>query len=195
MQAIHPRVSALDNPHISIEIMDKLTPADLNDLCDATDAAIEAGGGFGWVTLPAREVLERYWKGVLVVPERHLLLARIDGSVCGAAQLVEPSRNNEAQAFSAQILASFVAPWARGKGAGRKLITAAEKLAHEMGFKVIQMDVRETQDNAIRLYESMGYRRWGVNPAYAMVQGRVIAGYYYTKIISPVFSPREVGAS
>ena len=191
MTQAQPRKALQADPFVTIEIVDRLTPADLNDLCDATDAAIEGGGGFGWVTLPAREVLERYWKGVLVVPERHLLLARTDGVVVGAAQLVEPSRHNEAQSFSAQVLASFVAPWARGFGAGRKLIETCEKLALEMGYKVLQLDVRETQDAAIQLYESIGYRRWGENPSYAFVDNRVIAGYYYTKSISPLFSPKN----
>jgi ribosomal protein S18 acetylase RimI-like enzyme len=191
MTQAHPRKAVQADPFVTIEIMDRLSPADLNDLCDATDAAIEGGGGFGWVSLPAREVLERYWKGVLVVPERHLLLARMDGVVCGAAQLVEPSRHNEAQSFSAQVLASFVAPWARGRGAGRKLVETAEKLALEMGYKVLHLDVRETQDAAIRLYEAMGYRRWGANPAYAFVNNRVIAGYYYTKVISPLFTLKD----
>lgn len=168
-------------PLVSIDIVEKLEPADLNDLCDATDAAIEAGGGFGWIKPPARDVVERYWKGVLTVPERHLLLSRLDGVVCGAAQLVEPNRNNEAQAFCASLLACFTAPWARGQGAGRRLTETAEKLAVEMGYKTLQLDVRATQDAAIRLYESMDYKRWGVNPAYAQVNGDMIAGYYYTK--------------
>ena len=184
MQATPARLKALDHAHVTIEIVDELSPADLYDLCDSTDAAIEAGGGFGWIALPAREVLERYWRGVLVVPERHVLLARIDGMVCGAVQLVEPTRHNEAQAFTVQLLASFIAPWARGRGAGFKLVSEAEKLALSMGYKVIQLDVRETQGAAIALYEKMNYRRWGTNPAYAMVQGRIIAGHYYTKILS-----------
>jgi len=178
---------------ITIDIVEQLTPADLNDLCDATDAAIEAGGGFGWVAPPAREVMERYWRGVMVVPERHLLLARIDGIVCGAVQLVEPSRHNEAQAFSAALLAAFIAPWARGRGAGRKLTETAEKLALEMGYKVLQLDVRDTQDAAIHMYEKMGYQRWGVNPAYAHIDGKMIAGYYYAKTISPVIAPAPKG--
>lgn len=172
----------------TIDIVEQLPPADLNDLCDATDAAIEAGGGFGWVSPPAREIMERYWKGVLVVPERHLLLARIDGIVCGAVQLIEPNRHNEAQAFSATLLAAFIAPWARGRGAGRKLTETAEQLAQEMGYKVLQLDVRATQDAAIHMYESMGYRRWGINPAYAQIDGKMIAGYYYEKTIAPALS-------
>ena len=167
-----------------------MTHADLNDLCDAADTAIEAGGGFGWIELPARDRMERYWKGVLAIPERHLLLARMDGIVCGAAQLIEPSRHNEAQSFSATILAAFVAPWARGKGAGRKLINTAEKLALGMEYKVLQADMRDTQDAAIRLFEGAGYKQWGANPAYAMVQGRMIGGRYYTKTIAPFFVPQ-----
>jgi L-amino acid N-acyltransferase YncA len=171
---------------ISVEITDTLSPADLNDLCDATDAAIEGDGGFGWVKPPAREVLERYWKGVLVVPERHLIIARMDGVVCGGVQLVEPSRHNEAQYFSATVLACFSAPWARGKGVGRKLLETVEQLALEMGYKVLQIDVRETQESAVRLFENMGYKRWGANPAYAVVHGRMITGYYYAKQLGPM---------
>lgn len=194
---MHAHIPPMMKPNLppealtTIDIVEQLTPADLNDLCDATDAAIEAGGGFGWVTPPAREVMERYWRGVMVVPERHLLLARIDGIVCGAVQLVEPSRHNEAQAFSAGLLAAFIAPWARGRGAGRKLTETAEKLALEMGYKVLQLDVRDTQDAAIHMYEKMGYQRWGVNPAYAHIDGKMIAGYYYAKTISPVIAPAK----
>jgi ribosomal protein S18 acetylase RimI-like enzyme len=192
MKTFHPHRAADTQATISVEIADTLTPADLSDLCDATDDAVEAGGGFGWITPPAREIMERYWRGVLVVPERHLLLARIDGVVCGAVQLVEPSRHNEAQSFSASLLASFIAPWARGRGAGRKLMETVEKLALDMGYKVLQLDVRETQKAAICLYEKMGYVRWGTNPAYALVDGRMIAGLYYSKNIGTIFMPRDV---
>ena len=181
------------SPHTSIEILDTLSMADLYDLCDATDAAIEAGGGgFGWVTPPAREVLERYWKGVMTVPERHFLVARMDGMICGAAQLVEPSRHNETQSFASTLLACFIAPWARGRGAGRKLMETSEKLAFEMGYKVIQLDVRETQEAAIHLYESMGYKCWGINPAYALIDKKTIAGRFFTKSIAPLVTLQEV---
>lgn len=178
--------------YASVEIVDSLSAADLDNLCDATEAAIEDGSGLGWLTPPARDVLERYWKGVLMVPERHLLIARLDGVICGAAQLVEPTRHNEAQSFSATLLACFIAPWARGRGAGRKLIETTEKLAIEIGYKVLQLDIRETQETAVHLYEAMGYKRWGVNPVYAQVHNRMIAGYFYSKIISPLAMLQKV---
>lgn len=177
---------------VTVDIIDRLQPADLNDLCDATDAAIEAGGGFGWISPPTREIMERYWKGVLVVPERHLLVARIDNIIAGAIQLVEPSRHNEAQSFSAQLVGAFMAPWSRGQGAGRKLHETAEKLAVELGYKVLQLDVRESQTAALALYEKMGYKKWGMNPAYAMLNNKIIAGYYYSKNIAPIVIPRDM---
>ena len=175
----------------SVEIITALAPADLYDLCDSADAAIEAGGGFGWLTPPAREMMEKYWRGVLVVPERHLLIARMDGMVCGAVQLVEPSRYNEAQACTASVMACFVAPWARRQGAARKLMETVEKLAACMGYKVLHLDVRETQTAAIAMCESMGYKRWGTNPTYAMVDNRFIAGHFYTKTLRPPFAPNK----
>ena len=186
MQKLNRKPLPAHDRHVSIEIVDALSAADLNALCEAAEAAIEGGGGFGWITPPSREVQERYWKGVLVVPERHLLIARVDGVVCGAIQLIEPNKNNEAQRFSASLLANFIAPWARGQGGGRKLIETAEKLALDLGYKVLQMDVRQTQTAAIHLYESLGYTCWGNNPFYAVVNDHIVPGLYYHKIIRPL---------
>ena len=56
----------------------------------------------------------------------------------------------------------------------------------------LQLDVRDTQAAAIHLYESLGYKRWGVNPAYAQVDGKIISGYFYSKTIAPFFQPEKV---
>jgi ribosomal protein S18 acetylase RimI-like enzyme len=172
-------------PVPSVELVRDLSPGDLSDLCDATDAAIAGGGGFGWVKLPAREILERYWQGVVTMPARSLFVARLDGVICGTAQLIYPSRNNEAQSFAVSMMGVFVAPWARGHGLARMLVQAMEQSAREDGFGVIHLDVRETQDAAIRLYERMGYVLFGTNPVYARVEGQIIPGRYYYKILDP----------
>lgn len=172
-------------PSLGVERIKNLSPADLNDLCDATDAAIKGGGGFGWVKLPARDILERYWQGVLVMPSRDLFAARLDGVICGTCQLVKPPANNEAQKFAVQLTTNFVAPWARGYGLAKKLIEVAQDTARADGFGVINLDVRETMEAAISLYESMGFQRIGTHPYYAQVDGRMLKGYYYTKLIAP----------
>lgn len=171
-------------PETSIERVETLKNGDLHDLCDAADDAIQAGGGFGWVEPPDRAIMERYWKGVLVVPERTLFVARLDGVIAGSAQLVRPPRNNEAQSHAASLTTSFVAPWARGHKMARRLTVAVEEEARALGFKILNLDVRATQEVAITLYESLGYVRWGTHPLYAMVQGAPIIGHYYFKDLS-----------
>lgn len=166
-----------------VERLNAFKPGELDDLCEAADAAIEDGGGFGWVTPPPRDSLESYWRGVMLVPERSLFVARLDGTICGSAQLLRPSRNNEAQAFAAQLQSAFVAPWARGHGLARMLTVAIEEEARRAGYTVLMLDVRETQERAIQHYKSLGYVRWGTNPFYARVAGRYMAGYYYYKTL------------
>ncbi len=46
---------------------------------------------------------------------------------------------------------------------------------------MLNLDVRETQDAAIRLYESLGYRRWGKHPHYAWIDDRWTTGFFYHK--------------
>jgi ribosomal protein S18 acetylase RimI-like enzyme len=170
-----PAVSATVEPISAFEA------TDLQDLCDAADAAIKAGGGFGWLRAPPRHIMEAYWRGVLLVPERRLFVARLDGTICGSAQLMRPPRNNEAQAFAAQMMSNFIAPWARGHGLARQLVVAVENAARASGFSILNLDIRDTQTAAIQLYESLGYERWGTHPAYAKVDGQAIPGHFYFK--------------
>lgn len=171
-------------PVPSVEHVIEFHAGDMNDLCDATDAAIEGGGGFGWVKLPSREILERYWQGVLTMPARTLFVARLDGVICGTCQLLRPPMNNEAQSFAAQLTTNFVAPWARGHGLAKMLIQEVEKYAAADGYEVINLDIRETMTQAIKLYEELGYERIGTHPYYAKVDDKVLKGFYYTKKIA-----------
>jgi len=177
--------------HYSVQRVSQLNSAELHDLCEATDMAILDGGGFGWVEPPPRQTLEAYWRGVLVVPERELFIARLDGQVCGSAQLVLPSRNSEAQKHSVQIQSSFIAPWARGHGLARELMLALEARARALKFQILNLDVRATQTVAIRLYESLGFIRWGSHPAYAWVKGQFVEGHYYYKNLRQTEMPKR----
>ncbi len=167
-----------------VEIIDRLTRGDLSDLCQAADDAIRGGGGFGWLTPPLRDVMESYWKGVLLVPDRTLIVGRLDGVIVGSAQLLRPTKNNEAQAHSAQLTTSFIAPWARGHGLARMIAVAVEDRARHLGVRVLNLDVRETQEAAITLYRSLGYHETGRHPHYARVNGEYVAGLYFWKDLS-----------
>lgn len=177
-----------ETPDVHVEhITQALSSQDLNDLCDATDAAIESGGGFGWIELPARESLERYWQGVITAPTRLLFVARLDGVICGTTQVVLPPGNNEAQGHVVHLTTNFVAPWARGYGVARLLLETVEAHCKENGYAVINLDVRETMQRAIEVYEGLGYQKFGEHPYSVRVKGQTIKSLYYYKVINPDF--------
>lgn len=167
-----------------IQQLTEFSRTDLEGLCEATEEAIRDGNGFGWLAPPPRPKLESYWRGVLLVPERELYVARLDGVIVGSAQLVKPPPNNEAMAHAAQITTFFVAPWARGHGLAQGLLREIEKSARRQNFKVLDLDVRATQNAAVALYERAGFERWGVKENYARVNGDYVAGYFFTKDLS-----------
>lgn len=171
--------------HIAVERVERLSDADLADLAEATDAAIIEGGGFGWVEPQGRAALERHFRGVMLVPERELFVARLDGHAVGSALLVRPPRNNEAQAFAATLTHAYIAPYARGFGLARLMVMKVEERAAALGHRVINLDVRETQATAIALFKALGYQHWGTHPFYARVGGQTVAGLYYMKTLEP----------
>ena len=172
----------IDSPvSVFVERLAELGRGDMEDLCDATEAAIVDGNGFGWLTPPPRATLESYWRGVLVMPRREIFVGRLDGVIAASAQLAKPAPNQESSSFAVTLTTQFVAPWARGHGLARGLVEAVERAARDDGFEVMNLDVRETQEAAITLYEGLGYQRWGSHPAYARVGGETIAGHFYTK--------------
>lgn len=169
------------NPTTSVERLTAFTGSDLHDLCDAADAAILDGGGFGWLRPPPRQIMETYWNGVRLVPELNLFVARLDGVIAGSAQLKLTPKNNEAQALTGQLTTFFMAPWARGHGLALGLVELVESAAREAGLSVLNLDVRDTQSRAIQIYEQLGFERFGSHPRYALVDGRWVTGHYYFK--------------
>lgn len=168
-------------PSAVVEKIDSLSDDELDELCEAAEKAILDGNGFGWLNPPSRRVLESYWRGVLLMPQRDLFVAKLDGAIVGSTQLLRPPPNNEAQQHSAQLTSFFIAPWARGHGLARGLLKAVEESASAAGFHQIDLDVRASQIAAIQLIEQAGYTRWGVKPRYAYVDGAYVDGLFYSK--------------
>lgn len=168
-------------PGLTAERVQALDEDDLQALCECVDASILEGGGFAWVRPQGRSVLERYFRGILLVPERLLFVARQDGIIVGSAQLVRPSRSNEAQAMNASVTQFHIAPYARGTGLGRILLEEIISGARAMGYQFLNLDVRESQSRAIALFLSLGFEKWGTNPYYALDDGQMLRGHYFVK--------------
>jgi ribosomal protein S18 acetylase RimI-like enzyme len=171
-----------------VEKKTTLSDAELNELCVATEDAIRDGIGFNWLTPPMRETLESYWKGVIMVPSRSLFIAKLDGVIAGAVQLVRPSKAKESSAFAVTVEAHFMAPWARGHGLALMLLDAAEREAAKDGFSVINLSVRETQARALEIYRSHGYAEWGTMPYHEYVNACMVSGHFFYKKLEPISS-------
>ncbi len=173
----------LPEPIVQAQKVLSLSKIDLQELCDATEEAIEHDGGFGWIKSPARKKLEDYWKGVILIPERILIIGKLDNIFAGSVQLIKPARNNEAQAHACTLSTFFLASWARGYGLAKSVFEKAETEAKNQGFRVITLEVRETQTRAIQIYEQAGFIKCGENPKSAFVDNKYISGYHYFKEI------------
>jgi len=165
-------------------VVSSLSPDDMEALCEAVTAAILDGGGFGWLQPPGSQALERYFEGMLLVPERSLYVVRDKGMICGAVQLARPPSSYEAHAATVNLTGFFVAPYARGRGLGRALANAMIQGAKAMGCKVINCDVRETHDAAIGLFRSLDFEHWGTHPYYARIGGQTVRGLFFSKLLA-----------
>ena len=128
--------------------------------------------------------METYWRGVLLVPERELFVARLDGVIAGSAQLASPPANNEAGRHSGTLSTFFLAPWARGRGLAAMLVQEVERAARDAGLRILNLDVRQSQTRAIEVYEELGFQRWGSHPRYVFVDGAWMTGHFYFKDLS-----------
>lgn len=69
-------------------------------------------------------------------------------------------------AGEAEILTVGVAPWARRRGVGAALMTAAIGLARGAGATEMFLEVDVDNAPAVALYEGLGFRRAGLRKAY-----------------------------
>ena len=109
-------------------------------------------------------------------------MGRYKGLIAGSLQVVTFSSANEASMFRVFIDTHFVATWARGHGLAKLLIEEAEKECRINNFSHVLLDVRETQKRAIKLYEQLGYKQWGILPAYHKLSNNdMVSGKYFYK--------------
>ncbi len=66
----------------------------------------------------------------------------------------------------ARLYSLSVAPFAQGRGVGRTLLQAGEARARDRGCTQMRLEVRQSNKNAIALYERLGYIATGTKPGY-----------------------------
>jgi len=90
-----------------------------------------------------------------------LLVAVEGGRLCGNALVLF-----RAGARRARLYSIVVAPEARGRGTGERLLARVEREARSRRAAELALEVRHGNATAIALYERRGYRRIGNKPGY-----------------------------
>ncbi len=86
-------------------------------------------------------------------PRSAFLIGRLDGRpvACGAVRPLEGDVG--------EVKRVYVEPQVRGRGYARRLLAALEEAARRNGYTALRLETGNRQPEAIRLYESAGYRR------------------------------------
>lgn len=120
----------------------------LQALRDSPDA-------FGSTYQDAQQIAEEGWKRQL--DELPTFLAVRQGADIGMARGASEAGNGH----TALLISMWVAPQARGSGAGERLIAAVAHWARGCGFARLVLDVADRNAPAIALYERCGFRPTG----------------------------------
>ncbi|MFN3353666.1 MAG: GNAT family N-acetyltransferase [Brevundimonas sp.] len=139
----------------------------LDSLSDLLHACVHAGASVNFIMPFPKEEARRYWLD-RVFPDvgrgtKTLFIAIENGKVAGSVQLDVGAPPN--QAHRADILKLLVAPEARRRGLGSRLMAIAEAAAQARGRWLLTLDTR-TGDIAEPLYLQLGYTIAGVIPEY-----------------------------
>jgi GNAT superfamily N-acetyltransferase len=136
-------------------------------LVDLLVDSVVHGASVNFVQPMTRQKAEHWWDGALASHargERVLFVARGDDGIVGSVQLILAGQEN--QAFRADIGKLLVHSSARRQGTGAALMQAAEAEALRLGRVLLTLDT-ETGSDGERLYQKLGWTRFGIVPGYA----------------------------
>jgi GNAT superfamily N-acetyltransferase len=87
------------------------------------------------------------------LPRSAFLVARLNGHPVGCGALGQIDHR------SSEIKRLFVAPTARRRGVGRRILDELERLAGDFGYESIRLEAGPRQPEAIALFENCGYQQ------------------------------------
>jgi ribosomal protein S18 acetylase RimI-like enzyme len=147
--------------------------------------AVAEGASIGFMWPVNHDEIAAYWRDVaqsVSLHKKHLVVV-VDnqGNMVGTAQL-EPSPKENGR-HRAEVQKVIVAVHARNRGLGKLLMRHIEAHAKTLGRSMLFLDTR-VDDVGERLYESMGWVKFGVAPDYAYSPDGTLAGsaFYFKRI-------------
>jgi len=164
-----------------IRELQALDEAQIAQLADVLLNCVEGGASVGFMLPLTPERAVAFWRKVangIQAGERVILVAEDFAGICGTVQLVLDLPEN--QPHRADLVKMLVHGRARRKGLGAALMRAAEVAARERGRTLLVLDA-VTNGDAARLYETLGWKRVGDVPDFALYPqgGKCSTTYYY----------------
>ncbi len=126
----------------------------------------------------------RQFRYMITRAQGRLLVDERRGKLIGYVQVLFRRGTSLARLYSIAV-----EPRARGKGAGRDLLEAAEKAAIEADCAYLRLEVRRDNVESIRLYRKAGFRKLGELEEYYEDGMEALR---YEKALAPRLSPKLV---
>ncbi|MEQ8316515.1 MAG: GNAT family N-acetyltransferase [Phycisphaerales bacterium] len=133
---------------------------------------------------PAEDLdLARQQTRELLADDGWAYVGAIDGdAIVSTARLFRTTRPK--QAHAASIVSVWTDPAYRGRGLGRRVLLAIIDVARGWpGVELIELSVSEPSQAARRLYESLGFMTWGVQPDAMRVHGHSASERYMQLVL------------
>ena len=90
------------------------------------------------------------------------------------------------QRHSARVVSMMVAPAAQRRGIGQQLLAASiEQAAQVAGLEQLTLSVTASNHHVVRLYESAGFRAWGLLPRAIVVRGVGYDQLHMVRLLPP----------
>ncbi|MFE3872056.1 GNAT family N-acetyltransferase [Flavobacterium sp. ZS1P70] len=116
--------------------------ADLGSLITALDASL-------WTRYP--ELKTNYWRNNIIEFNPNVIIVYLDDKAVACGCFKKYDKN------TIELKRMFVSPEARGLGLAKKIILELELWAHKLGFSCSVLETLCKQNEAIGLYQKMGY--------------------------------------
>jgi len=109
-------------------------------------------------SMPVADCYRDAFKAILADKNQYLAVAEQEGAVIGTLQLTFLPGLSHQGLWRGQIESVRVSSTARGGGIGRQLLEWAIATCKEHGCAIIQLTSDKSRSDAIRFYESLGFK-------------------------------------